>query len=65
MRRIAFLFLLFPIALSAQEESCTILGVQELSQLYQDLLDAHAELQEQFALLRGVQETTDLSLIHI
>ena len=59
MRRIAFLFLLFPFALSAQEESCTVLGVQELSQLYQDLIDAHAELQEQFALLRGVQETTD------
>ena len=59
MRRISILFLLFPFALFAQEESCTVLGVQELSQLYQDLIDAHAELQAQFALLRGIQETTD------
>ena len=59
MRRIFFLFLLFPFALSAQEESCTVLGVQELSQLYQDLLTANTDLQEQFDLLRGISDTED------
>ena len=56
MRRIAFLFLLFPFALSAQEEACTVLGVQDLSQFYQDLLDAHAELQQTVDSLQNVVE---------
>ncbi|MDB4787492.1 fibrobacter succinogenes major paralogous domain-containing protein [Flavobacteriales bacterium] len=46
MRRLLFLFLLSPVALSAQDPDCTILGIQDLSQVYQDLLDAHAELQQ-------------------
>ena len=46
MRRILLLFLLSPVALSAQDPDCTILGIQDLSQVYQDLLDAHAELQQ-------------------
>ena len=46
MRRLLFLLLLSPIALSAQDSNCTILGIQDLSQVYQNLLDAHAELQQ-------------------
>ena len=46
MRRLLSLFLLSPIALSAQDSNCTILGIQDLSQVYQNLLDAHAELQQ-------------------
>ena len=52
-------FLCCPALFCAQDQPCTILGVQELTQIYQDLIDAHAELQAQFALLRGIEETND------
>jgi uncharacterized protein (TIGR02145 family) len=53
-----FVLLVLPVAhLFAEEDpDCTILGIQDLSQVYQDLLDAHAKLQQTVDSLQFVIE---------
>lgn len=55
MRRFACILLLFPLTLtlemSAQGDTCTIYGVQELSQAYHELLAAYEDIQNQLGVM--------------
>ena len=55
MPRFACILLLFPLTLtldmSAQGDTCTIYGVQELSQAYHELLAAYEDIQNQLGVM--------------
>ena len=62
MRRNALFLLFFLLcgtSVSAQEEECTVLGIQDLAQLYHDLILAHEDLQEAFLDLQCITSAED------